>query len=118
MKPYEGLFLVDPAQASTAWEAVLSHTKEIVTKYSGKILQANKWAERKLAYPIKRQKRGTYILVNFEAPPESITKINADCRLSEIILRAMILVAPPKAAKKKTVALPKEAAVATKEKEA
>jgi len=116
MKPYEGLFLVNPAQASTDWEAVLQHTKEIITKHGGKILQANKWAERKLAFPIKRQKRGTYILVQFEAPPESLTKINADCRLSEIILRAMILVAPPKAAKKKTVARPKETAAAKAEK--
>lgn len=96
MNTYEGMFLVEPTLASTKWNDVVQHIKDLVTKHGGKVLQSNKWAERKLAYTIRHQKRGTYVLTYFEAPTDSISKINADCKLSEIIMRAMILAKPPK----------------------
>lgn len=96
MKTYEGMFIVDPVLASTKWDEVDQHLKDIITNYRGRVLQLNKWGERKLAYPIKHQKRGTYVLTYFEAPEASIGKINSEIRLSEIIWRAMILVKPKK----------------------
>jgi len=92
LKRYEGMFLVEPVKASTNWDEVTKHIEEVITKHGGKVIQSIKWAERKLAYPIKKQKRGTYVLVDFEAPPASIDKIKADSVLSEIILRALIVI--------------------------
>jgi ribosomal protein S6 len=92
MKTYEGMFLVDPAQASTKWDESVEHIKGLITKHGGKIINITKWAERKLCYTIKQQRRGTYVLSYFEAPPDAISKLNADFNLSEIVLRAMILV--------------------------
>ncbi|MBI4835375.1 MAG: 30S ribosomal protein S6 [Planctomycetes bacterium] len=100
MAIYEGMFLADPAKASTEWEEVMKHVTELIGKHGGKILQSTKWAERKLTYPIKRRNRGTYILTYFEAPPESITKIKDDFKLSEIILRTLILAKEGKEATK------------------
>ncbi|MEK7448460.1 MAG: 30S ribosomal protein S6 [Planctomycetota bacterium] len=95
-RTYEGLFLVDPAQAASGWDKVMAHVRELLTKEGATILKESKWAERPLAYPINDQKRGTYILIYFEAPPLSISKIKTACRLSETILREMILVPPKK----------------------
>ena len=91
MNTYEALFLVDPTQASTNWEKTVKHVGDLLTKQEAKILKESKWAERKLAYPVQRQKRGAYLLVYFEAPSASIAKIKNDCQLSEVILRVLIL---------------------------
>ncbi len=44
-----------------------------------------------MAYRIKGRKRGVYVLVFFEAPPEGIPSIERDAKLSEDILRVMVL---------------------------
>lgn len=92
MRTYEGMFLVEPMQASTNWSAVIGHIRQVLTKHKAKVINVSKWAERQLAYEIKKQKRGTYILIYFEAPSESIARIKAECQLSEIIMRVLILV--------------------------
>jgi small subunit ribosomal protein S6 len=50
-----------------------------------------KWDERRLAYEVRGQKRGLYILAYFKAPGAQLSHIERDCNLSEKILRAMIL---------------------------
>lgn len=92
MRTYEAMFLVEPVLAASQWETVVKHIRDILTKYQAKIIKISKWAERKLAYPIRKQKRGAYLLAYFEAPPGEIAHIRADCQLSEIIMRTLILV--------------------------
>ncbi len=91
MKLYEGMFLVDPIQASASWDKVAEHIHNILNKAGAKIIQEVNWGDRKLAYDIKRQKRGTYYLVYFETPPQTISQIKVDCQLSEYLLRTLFL---------------------------
>ena len=102
MKLYEGMFLVDNSEARKNYEAVSENISRIITKYGGEVIRSERWSERRLAYPVRRRDRGTYVLVYFNASPESITEIRRDCAIDEIILRNMILranaipEAPPK----------------------
>ena len=50
-----------------------------------------KWSERKLAYEVKGQKRGSFVLVYFRAAHDQITQIDRDCNLSDLVLRNLIL---------------------------
>ncbi|MBI4713350.1 MAG: 30S ribosomal protein S6 [Planctomycetes bacterium] len=88
---YEAMFLVDPVQAASNYNKVREHIANILNKHNVKVLKETKWTERSLAYTIKRQKRGTYILMYLEAPTDSIAKINAECELSETVLRVLML---------------------------
>ncbi len=91
MRLYEGLFLVDNTEARRNYEAVSQSIDNIITKYGGEVRLSEKWGERKLAYPIKRRDRGTYVLVYFNAPPDSLPQIRRDCKLDEVVLRNMIV---------------------------
>ncbi len=55
------------------------------------VLVLKKWNECRLAYEIRGQKRGTYLLVYFKVQGQQIATIERDCNLSETILRHMIL---------------------------
>jgi small subunit ribosomal protein S6 len=89
-KTYEGLFLFGTAFTANADEAV-NITRGIIEKHGGKPLVLKKWDDRKLAYEIMKQQRGLYVLAFFEAPTAAITAIDRDCRLSDDVVRAMIL---------------------------
>ena len=62
----------------------------IIERHGGKILVLKTWDERKLAYEIKRQKRGTYIIAYFNAPGDAVAPIERDVKLSEDVLRVMV----------------------------
>ena len=47
--------------------------------------------ERKLAFPVRKCARGTYVLAYFGAPEKAVTKLRADIALSEVILRSLVL---------------------------
>jgi len=87
-KTYEGMFLVDSGKdfqaASKPISAVLERSK-------AEVLSLRPWEERRLAYPIRGQKRGLYVLAYFKADPEQIGQLERDCQLNEDILRVLIL---------------------------
>ena len=88
---YEGLFLIDAAEAASDWDGVTEMIKRILEKGSAEIVSLRKWDERRLAYDIAGKDKGMYILVYFNAPTASISNIERDFRLSERIMRSMII---------------------------
>ena len=92
-KLYEGLFLVDSAEAAADWDGIITRIKNVLEKAGAEIVSMKKWDERKLAYEINGKARGTYILCYFRAGGESIQEIERQSKLSEQIIRVLILCA-------------------------
>ena len=90
VKCYEGLFLF-PQTAASDLQSAVDHLKDILARAEVKIIGLRKWDERRLAYEIKRNRRGLFFLVYFEAPPNAIAHIERDCNLSEQVLRSMVI---------------------------
>ena len=88
---YEALFLVDAAEAASDWQGINDHIKKVLEKNGAEILSIRKWDDRPLAYPISGKKRGVYILVYYRATSDKLADMEHDIRLSERILRSMIL---------------------------
>ena len=94
MAIYEGMFLLDSARAAKDWEGTRALVDGVMERYGGKPILADRWDERKLAYSIKRQKRGTYYLNYFDAPGDAVTQIRRDLTLTEGVIRFLILAWP------------------------
>src|SRR4030066_2154591 len=88
---YEGLFLIDNAHASTEWDNVVKHIQDILQKNGAEILKTEKWGEKKLAYKVKGHKRGTYLLIHFNAKNSAIATVRRDFQLSDYIVRFLIV---------------------------
>lgn len=91
METYEAMFVVDPVAAQKDWNAVQREIETAVKKEGAEILNFTRWGERKLAYPIRKNGRGTYVLVFFKSQPGSVSKIRENFRLSETVMRTLIL---------------------------
>lgn len=88
---YEAMFVVDAARGASAVPDIVRHIAGLVTRHEAEIDRIELWDERKLAYPIQKAKRGMYFLVYFRADAEAIAELRATIRLSEQILRLLIL---------------------------
>jgi len=88
---YEAMFILDNNAATADFEGTSGHVDAILEKHGATIVQKEKWDERKLAYEIKGQRRGTYYLTYFSAVPAAISKITEDAQLSETILRHLVI---------------------------
>ena len=87
---YEAMFLISQSEAAD-FNGAVAHIEEILGRSNAELVAIRKWDERRLAYEIDKQRRGVYILTYFRAPTQSITGIERDCKLSERVMRVMIL---------------------------
>jgi small subunit ribosomal protein S6 len=85
------MFVIDNSVASNDWDGAVKHVQEILQKGGARVLSVEKWGERKLAYKIGPHKRGTYMLVYFEAPAGAIVPMRRECQLSDKIIRSLML---------------------------
>ena len=88
---YEGMFLIDVARASSDWDGVIANIKKILDRVNAEIVSIRKWDDRKLAYDIKGQSRGVYILCYFRVDGKKIQEIENSIHLSEQVMRVLIL---------------------------
>ena len=86
---YEAMFLLSAGHA-TDMDATLKLVRGIVEKHEGKVIVLKKWDERKLAYEIRGEKRGLYVIAFFTAPSASVAAITRDVELSDEVLRVMV----------------------------
>ncbi len=86
---YEGMFLFGAGAAQDV-NGAQNTVRGMIEKHGGQILVLKRWDERKLAFELKKQKRGVYIIAYFKAPTGAITAIDREVRLSEDVLRVLI----------------------------
>ena len=106
MRTYEAMFLFDSADAAKDLEGLEELVLGILKRYGAELRVHGKWDERKLAYPIKKHRRGTYYLAYFDAPSEAVMKIRQDLLLQERILRSLFLVLPEDVEAPETIEVP------------
>jgi len=93
---YECMFLLDTSKVAGDVANADKQLRTIFERNNAEVLVSRPWDERRLAYSIRNQKKGLYYLTYFSAEGKSLTGIEQDCKLSEIILRQMVLKIDPK----------------------
>src|SRR3954451_11452436 len=92
------MFLLDSTKVAVSWDESVKHVHDILTKHESEIVASRQWDERRLAYTVDGHKKGTYLLTYFKTDGTHLKEIVADCRLSDVILRELVLKVHPKLA--------------------
>ena len=87
MNNYELTVILRNKEAESIKEKVL----EILNKHKASISSEDSWGVKRLAYDIKGEREGFYILFNLQVSPESISKILSDFKLNIDILRYLFI---------------------------
>lgn len=91
MKKYEILYIIPSKYTEGEMEEVIKNVSGILEKAGAQITDTFNMGKRRLAYPIKQQRNGTYILVHFDAESEVIAKMDSALRLTGEVLRHMVV---------------------------
>ncbi len=77
-----------------------ARVKKIVTDNGGKVVSADNWGKRKLAYDIKRNEHAVYVFYTVELPGESVQKVETTLNITDEVIRFLITRPDLKAAAK------------------
>jgi small subunit ribosomal protein S6 len=93
---YEGMFILDSNRFARDHEAVSGQIPAMVEKLGGEMLVSRLWEERRLAYPIKGQRKGTYWLTYFRLESRKLVELRRQCQITDDILRFLFLKEDPR----------------------
>lgn len=93
---YECMFLLDTNKVAGDVPGAAKQLHAMLEKNGAEVLASRPWDERRLSYPVKNHKKGLFYLTYFKAEGPALTKIEQDVRLSEMILRNLVLRIDPK----------------------
>ncbi|MDF1580055.1 MAG: 30S ribosomal protein S6 [Desulfuromonadales bacterium] len=87
MRTYESIFIINPEVVGDAYVATLDKFKGVLEAQGTEILKVEEWGVRKLAYPIKKESRGNFVLLIFEAGPKVVAEYERRLRIDESIMK-------------------------------
>ena len=90
MKKYEVMFIVNIANEEVI-QAAVKLVQDTITRIGGTVVKFDEWGRRHLAYEVKHQNEGYYVVVEFEADPSQITELDRIIKIHEEIIRHIIV---------------------------
>lgn len=91
MRDYELVFVVQPDLDENAFNDVVNRVRGWITDDGGEIVKTDLWGKRKLAYPVRKQTEGQYVLLETKMTPEFGAKLERSLRLTEPVLRFLLI---------------------------
>ena len=87
MKNFESVFIAKSTITDEELEAIIEKIKIIITADKGTIQKVEKIGVKKLAYEIKKNKEGLYVVIEFTTEPEKIAELERFYRLNEMLIK-------------------------------
>jgi small subunit ribosomal protein S6 len=90
MRRYELMLVLRPDTADDRVQQILDRTTRGIAEGEGQVVKVSPWGRRRLAYPISGQREGSYFIVVFDAPSESIDELERGLNITEEVMRHLI----------------------------
>jgi small subunit ribosomal protein S6 len=91
MRNYELGFVIHPEVEQSDVTQAVDKIGQYVSASGGEVTSVDVWGRRALAYPIRKQKEGTYVFLHAQLDPQAIQELERNLKLDEEILRYLLL---------------------------
>ena len=91
MREYELVFIVHPDLDETALKDVVEKVTGWITDAGSSVLKVDLWGKRKMAYAIRKQKEGQYVLFRLQMDPAFGATLERNLRFLEPVLRFLLI---------------------------
>ena len=92
---YEAMIIFDSNRYARERAGMPAEVEKMIQAGAGEVLVSRLWEERRLAYAINGQRKGTYWLIYFRGPSSMLTALNREWEINEGILRHPVLKVHP-----------------------
>ena len=96
MRDYEVLYIVRADLDDEKVQDAVNRVNTLIERSGGTLERTNLWGKRKLAYEVKHQKEGSYVLQDFQFDPSRVPELEAGLKITEEVLRHLIVRKPEK----------------------
>jgi small subunit ribosomal protein S6 len=88
---YENVFIARQDISTTQVEALADTFAALIAEQGGKVEKREYWGLRNLAYRVKKNRKGHYMLFNIDAPPGAVSELERNMRINEDVLRYLTI---------------------------
>lgn len=96
MNIYENIVILNAALQDDEASAAMNKIKELVAASGGEVVKTDVWGRRKLAYEIKKQNKGLYVMFVLKTPASTIKKLEDFYKVFDPIIKYMVIKLGPK----------------------
>lgn len=90
MNKYETVFIINPNVEDAGVKALIEKFSNLINN-DGKVEKVDELGKKKLAYEIKKNKEGNYVVINFEANPELIKELERIYRITDEVIKFIVV---------------------------
>ena len=87
MTIYETMYIIHPDVTDENIEAINEKMKKVLTENDAKIINFEDLGVKKLAYKVKKQLKGHFVLVNYEGPAQAISELERRMKVSDEVIK-------------------------------
>ncbi|WP_456277206.1 30S ribosomal protein S6 [Bacillus sp. AK128] len=91
MRKYEVMYIIRPNIEEEAQKALVERFNGILTDNGAELTNVKQWGKRRLAYEINDFRDGHYMLVNVNAPATAVQEFDRLAKISEDIIRHIVV---------------------------
>jgi small subunit ribosomal protein S6 len=92
MRTYESIFIAHPEVVGDDQTALIDKYRTILSDQGADVLKVENWGTRTLAYQVKKQSKGCYVLVIFDAEPTVIAEYERRMRIDEKVIKFQTII--------------------------
>jgi small subunit ribosomal protein S6 len=97
LRDYEVLYIVRADLDDEKVQDAVKRVNRLIERAGGTPESTNVWGKRRLAYEVKHQKEGAYVLQDFQLTPDRVPELESSLKITEEVLRHLIVRKPEKA---------------------
>lgn len=90
MQKYEAMVVISTKQEEEAVKGIIEKFTSLISE-NGTLVSVDEWGKKRLAYMINKETEGYYVLYTFEAKPEFPAELDRVLKITEGLLRSMII---------------------------
>jgi small subunit ribosomal protein S6 len=91
MPCYESVFIARQDISASQAEGLTETFSQIISNNGGNVVSSESWGLRSIAYRIKKNRKGHYVLMNIDAPAPALHEMERQMRIHEDVLRYMTI---------------------------
>jgi small subunit ribosomal protein S6 len=91
MRNYELMYIINNNVDEEQRPAVIEKYKQIVLDNGGEVANVEEWGKRRLAYEVKKNREGYYVLMNFKSSTEACQELERLIKIDEAILKHLVV---------------------------
>lgn len=90
MNKYESVIIINPSVEEEGMKVLIQKFTDLINK-NGKVEKVDELGKKKLAYEVKKNKEGYYVVFYFEAEPQSIAELERNYRITDEVIKFIVV---------------------------